>query len=123
VDQHIPAPFPLGTAALEDNRTWIPINDTLTGELAEIRRFDEFRAYHDSGSYKEEQTTSDSRLIGRSVWNTRWLLIIPGATLLGNPTEGLETFIYGQRKPDGTRDGNGITDIKIYFDTYAHPGR
>ena len=29
------------------------------------------------------ETISDIRLIGRSVWNTRWLLIIPAGTLHG----------------------------------------
>ena len=54
--------------------------------------------------------SADSRLIGRSVWNTRWLLIIPGGTLQADPNEGLRLFI------------NGVSDIQIFFKTYAYSG-
>ena len=33
------------------------------------------------------------RLIGRSVWNSKWKLVIPGYTLLNDPEEGLDRFI------------------------------
>ena len=75
----------------------------------EIRRFSSFRAYHDAG-FDSTQTTSNSRLIGRSVWNTEWMLIIPGGTFLSNPDQGLDTFI------------NSVSDIKIFFQTYAYSG-
>jgi hypothetical protein len=125
VDQVLPVPFLIGAADLDDNRDWIPVNDTLDSEFTAIRRFSRFRAYHDSGNFNVNETTSDSRLIGRSVWNTRWLLIIPGETFLSDPHEGLETFIHGQPVAggSGTRDGNGITDIKIFFQTYAYQGQ
>jgi hypothetical protein len=55
-------------------------------------------------------TVFDSRLTGRSVWNTRWLLIIPGRTLRADADAGLETFI------------DNITDIKLYFQTYGISG-
>ena len=56
----------------------------------------------------------DSRLIGRSVWNNEWILIIPGETLKG-PTladklAGLETFL------------NTVSDVKLFFQTYSYPG-
>ena len=41
-----------------------------------MRKFSDFRAYPDSGGFSTSEATQDSRLIGRSVWNTRWLLII-----------------------------------------------
>ena len=66
--------------------------------------------------------TSDSRLIGRSVWNTRWLLVIPGGTMLFDPEEGLETFINGEPLAGGDRDGNGVEDITFFFQTYAYSG-
>ena len=53
---------------------------------------------------------SDSRLIGRSVWNTRWLLIIPAGTLHSDRQRALDTFI------------NGVSDIKVFFQTYAYSG-
>ena len=41
---------------------------------------------------------TNCRLVGRSVWNTKWLLIIPGGTLLSDPNQGLDTLIDGMRR-------------------------
>jgi hypothetical protein len=120
MDQLLPVPFPLSGDALGDPN-WIPINDTLVGDLGEIRRFARFRAYHDSGTFEPTETINDSRLIGRSVWNTRWLLIIPAGSLHRDRNDGLERFINGTLV-NGERDGNGISDIKIFFQTYAYSG-
>jgi hypothetical protein len=120
VDQLLPVPFPLSGNSLSDP-AWIPINDTLVGDLGEIRKFARFRAYHDSGTFEPSETINDSRLIGRSVWNTRWLLIIPAGSLHSDRTEGLERFINGALV-NGQRDGNGVSDIKIFFQTYAYSG-
>jgi hypothetical protein len=109
VDQRLPIPFPIGFTAL-DNPAWIPMNDSLSGSFGEIRRFSSFRAYHDSGFFDPNQTTTDSRLVGRSVWNTEWMLIIPGGTFLADPSQGLDTFI------------SSVGDIKIFFQTYAYSG-
>lgn len=121
LDQALPVPFPLSAGDLE-NRSWIPMNDTLNEDFAAIRRVGRFRAFHDSGSFNAAETISDSRLVGRSVWNTRWLLIIPAGTLHTDRNEGIQRFIHGALRPDGTRDGNGISDIKVFFQTYAYSG-
>ncbi len=122
VDQILPVPFPIGEQALQEP-AWTPIEDMLSGPFGEIRRFSSFRAYHYAEPFDDSQIVSDSRLIGRSVWNTRWLLIIPGGTLLFDPEAGIDTFVDGQLIP-GTdeRDGNGVSDIKIFFQTYAYSG-
>ena len=109
VDQALPVPFPIGANSLADP-AWIPANDSLGGSFADIRRFSSFRAYHDSGAFNPGEVTSDSRLIGRSVWNTEWLLIIPGQTFLANPTTGLDVFL------------NSVSDIKLFFQTYSYSG-
>ena len=114
VDQLVPVPFDLGGDDLQDP-DWTP-QDTLSGGFTEIRRFGSFRAYdHDPAGPIGDQTTSDSRLIARSVWNTRWLLIIPGGTLLFDPAEGIDTFIGDDTTP-------GVSDILIFFKTYAYQG-
>ena len=95
VDQAIPAPFPIGANDLDDP-TWIPVNDSLAESFAQIRRFSSFRAYHDNGVYDDTETTKSSRLVGRSVWNTDWVLIIPGGTLLNNPEQGLEQLVRAE---------------------------
>ncbi len=121
LDQVIPAPFTgIGNSELND-RSWIPSVDNLTSSFADIRRFSSLRAYHDNGNFNPNEVNRDSRLIGRSVWNTRWLLIIPAGTLHSNRAEGLERFIDGQLFGN-RRNGNGISDIKIFFETYAFPG-
>jgi hypothetical protein len=121
LDQALPVPFPLNSASFS-SRSWIPINDSLSEDFAEIRRFGRFRAFHDSGSFNPAETVTDTRLIGRSVWNTRWLLIIPAGTLHTDRNEGVQRFINGGLRTDGTRDGNGVSDIKIFFQTYAYSG-
>ena len=124
VDQVLPVPFPIGELDLQDP-DWIPRNDSVGGSFAEIRRYSTFRAHHDAGFYNSEETTTDSRLIGRSVWNRKWLLIIPGANLLNDPDEGLDFFIDGVPGQDLDGDGiddGGVSDIKLFFRTYAYWG-
>src|SRR5690606_6787077 len=122
VDQAIPTPFPIGSQDLDDFG-FHPIADTLDGATTDLRRYGRFRAYHLSEPFDDSQVTADSRLIGRSVWNRRWLLIIPGGTFLNDPVEGLDTFIQGRRIPGSTaRDGHGVSDIRIFFTTYAYTG-
>lgn len=128
VDQKIPVPLPVSQSNLRDP-SWIPLRDSLNGTIAEIRRYSSFRAYHNAG-FSQDEMSFDSRLVGRSVWNTRWMLIIPGGTFLSDQTEGLDTFIHGLKSATGTatdsrgqlRDGRGVSDIKISFQTYAISG-
>lgn len=114
-DQLIPVPFDIGGDDLEDP-DWTPLTDMLSGGFNEVRRFGSFRAYdYDPNGTFDSQTTADSRLIARSVWNTRWLLIIPGGTLLADPQQGIDTLI-------GTPTEPGVSDILIFFKTYAYSG-
>jgi hypothetical protein len=109
IDQALPVPFQLGASVVR-SADYVPQLNSLGGSFADIRRFASFRAYHDAGDFDPSQVTSDSRLIGRSVWNTDWLLIIPGATFLNDPDVGLDTFL------------NSVSDIKLYFQTYSYSG-
>lgn len=122
VDQAIPIPFPVGQQDL-DRFDWLPIVDNISGSPTEIRRYGRFPAYHFTEPFDDSQVIADSRLVGRSVWNRRWLLIIPGGTFLADPENGLETFINGQLIPGSDdRDGQGVDDILIFFKTYAYTG-
>ena len=109
LDQVVPVPFPIGASDVDDP-AWIPINDSLAESFAQIRRYSSFRAYHDSGVYDDTQSVKDTRLVGRSVWNTDWVLIIPGGTLLNNPEQGLEQFI------------ESVSDILISLQSYSYSG-
>ncbi len=116
LDQAMPLPFNIGGSDIDDP-DWLPIIHSLAEPIATERRFSAMRAYHDRGQFDADETISNSRLIGRSVWNTKWLLIIPGRLLLSDPDAALDRFIYG---PDS--DGKGIKDIKINFQTYSIQG-
>ena len=109
-DQAIPVPFQLG-ATTEAAANYIPMNNSLSGTLNQIRQFSSFLGYTDqSPEIDPSQVTTDSRQIGRSVWNSQWILIIPGGTLLNDPNAGLQDFI------------NTVSDIKIFFQTYSYSG-
>jgi len=110
VDQFIPIPIPALTASL-DQSSYVPLLDSLNGRIGSPRRFPSFRAYHDGGSaINMDELIFNTRIVGRSVWNTEWLLIIPGLTLNADPEEGLDRFI------------NQVTDIKLVFQTYSYNG-
>ena len=120
LDQILPEPFPIGGASLNDP-DWIPITDPPMNTFAAVRRYPSFRAYHDSGNFNVSEVHRNSSLIGRSVWNTKWLLIIPAGSFLWDRDEGLNRFIDGMLIGN-QRDGNGISDILLFFETYAYPG-
>jgi len=109
VDQKIPIPLPVRGSDL-NNPDWIPSLDSLDGSMISIRKFSSFRAYHDAGYFDANQMNYESRQIGRSVWNTAWMLIIPGGTFHYDQELGLKLFI------------ENVTDIKLFFQTYAISG-
>ncbi|MBR6023249.1 MAG: LamG domain-containing protein [Kiritimatiellae bacterium] len=108
-DQALPLPF--GTGGSSDAASSASVR----------RRHSAFRAHHDNGSFRDDELCSNARLVGRSVWNSQWVLIIPGRSLLADPEEGIERFIYGGKK-DGKPDGAGVEDILLYFKTYSYGG-
>jgi hypothetical protein len=123
LDQFLPAPLSItsGLSAFPDPG-WIPIAEMDSPEsFLSIRRYAQMRAYHDgglNGTPTNAELEAYRRLIGRSVWNTRWLLIILGGDLLGsNPDLGINRFINGYYG-----DGEGITDILLDYSTYSYPG-
>src|SRR5699024_6963088 len=87
IDQAIPIPFPISSQELGEF-DWLPIRDTVAESPVKTRRFGRIPAHHFSEPFDPSQVISDSRLIGRSVWNRRWLMIIPGGTFLSDPVEG-----------------------------------
>jgi hypothetical protein len=109
IDQVLPLPSSIGDSDLESSE-WIPSINTVNDTFFKIRRNAGFLALHDGGTNWNNNLIRDSRLIGRSVWNTRWLLIIPGASLNFDPDKGLDDFI------------NTISDIKFIFETYSYAG-
>jgi hypothetical protein len=110
VDQQVPVPLPSTIASLDESR-FTPLLDSLNGRIGSPRRFSSFRAYHNAEADVDfDELVFDSRLVGRSVWNTEWMLIIPGLTLNSDPDDGLDRFI------------DQVTDIKLIFQTYGFSG-
>ncbi|MEY4384985.1 MAG: hypothetical protein RLY20_268, partial [Verrucomicrobiota bacterium] len=119
VSQRLPVPYILNPESL-GNYTYQLTMDGLDGSYAERIRFGDSRAFiSDYGLSGTNDMTlspltpgwnSSSRLYGRSAWNTRWLLIIPGATLNADKEAGLKRFI------------DTVTDIKLYLETYSNQG-
>jgi subtilisin-like proprotein convertase family protein/threonine dehydrogenase-like Zn-dependent dehydrogenase len=109
VEQLLPLPHVLNPADAS-NATWIPRIDGLAGQMYEVRSHARFRAYPYTEDFDPSEMVTDTRLIGRSVWNTEWLLVIPASALLADPQIGLDRFI------------EDVTDIYINFDTYSYAG-
>ena len=104
VDQVLPLPYKIGSTQLDD-AFWISSFSGLDGtsdSVATIRRHSTLRAGGDD--------FKSTRLVGRSVWNDRWILVIPASTLNRNRERALETFI------------NGVKDIKIGIKAYSRQG-
>ncbi len=122
LDQALPIPYPLSNESWM-HADWHVNTDVLGGDFFTRRRFASLRAYHDDG-FDVSQMSANSRLIGRSVWNTRWLLVIPGGTLLADAERGLKQFINGRELAPGcgTYDGEGVKDIRLFFQTYSYSG-
>lgn len=106
VDQAIPTPFPAVSSQL-DRSGYIPLIDSLNGRLGTQRRFSDLRAY---ASSEDGDPITNTRLFGRSIWNTQWMLIIPGATLNADPETGLDRFV------------DQVGDILFNFETYSQSG-
>ena len=126
-DQVVPAPYAIGSTHLND-ATWVP--SMLDGDYAgadsaaKIRRHPSFRAYFDpDGAEPDDSKLDATRLIGRSVWNTRWLLVIPAGGMNADRDKALSVFINGSdENRDGVRDLKPVSDIRIGFKTYSNSG-
>ncbi|MHB9006230.1 MAG: hypothetical protein ACYDC1_04810 [Limisphaerales bacterium] len=118
-DVTIPLPFNLGDSGFSTRPLW-QSGDSLTEPLFSLRKHQAFRPvsssalftgniYGPAGQLAHSQYTN-RRLIGRSVWNSQWKLVIPGYALLHDPNEGLQRFLQT------------VTDVKLHFVTYSYAG-
>ncbi|MES2474664.1 MAG: choice-of-anchor D domain-containing protein [Verrucomicrobiota bacterium] len=111
-EQRIPTPFVINPGNIA-SPGFIPTLSGVDGGYGEARRHGDFRMYHDNGDpdADDSELILNSRLIGRSVWNSEWMLVIPGAGLHADPITGL------------TKLSDAVADIKLYFQTYSHSGQ
>ncbi len=118
-DVAIPMPFNVGGSDFSNKNLW-QASDSLSEPMYTVRKHQSFRPvsnpalfspslYGSSGSLLRSQFTNN-RLVGRSVWNSKWKLVIPGRNLLNNPNEGIDRFVQTVR------------DIQLHFVTYSYSG-
>ncbi|MFZ4768041.1 MAG: hypothetical protein ACOYMN_24090, partial [Roseimicrobium sp.] len=106
-DQAIPLPFDIGGSFSSTN---VITSGSSLSEAFTIRKHQAFRAVPDGTVFSSAPGFTNARLIGRSVWNSRWKIVIPGKTLLGNPQNGMKIF------------EDTVKDILIHFETYSYSG-
>jgi len=113
-DVTIPLPFNLGESQFSDTGLW-QSSDLLSEDFFSIRKHQAFRAVDSELAFDHlgqlvPTGYTNSRLIGRSVWNNKWKLVIPGYSLLADPDEGMSRFI------------DTVKDVKLHFVTYSYSG-
>ena len=111
-DQALPLPFNLGATAFNSNQ-FFNANGTLSEQPWIIRKHPAFRPVTDGSVFIAGDIPlafTNSRLIGRSVWNGNWKIVIPAYTLLNNEQDGLNRFV------------KSVKDIKLFFRTYSNAG-
>ena len=115
-DLAVPMPFNISASDFSATSFYTSAN-SLTEPLFRVRKHQAFRPVSTTsvfntsifGLFQPSQYTN-KRLIGRSVWNSQWKLVIPGKNLLADPNQGLSRFI------------ESVKDIKLYFVTYSYSG-
>lgn len=119
-DIAIPLPFNIGGSQFSSANLW-QSSDSLSEPPFTIRKHQPFRPVSSAnvfgtlvvywtGGELERTQYNNTRLLGRSIWNSKWKLIIPGRTLLNDPNDGLDRFI------------RSVKDVKLNFSTYSYSG-
>ena len=118
-DVAVPLPFNVSAASFASHPFYNSAS-SLSEPLFAVRAHQAFRPvsnpsvfntgiYGAGGSLQPTEYTN-KRLIGRSIWNSKWKLVIPGYNLLDDPNQGLDRFIQS------------VKDVKLYFITYSYAG-
>ena len=111
VPQRLPIPFPINTTELRDF-AFNPAVDSLNGRFAELARAGDFRAYPTAGGalLSNDSAYADPQLFSRSVWNTRWLLFVPAASLGSDQNAAMQRFM------------ETVKDIQLQLTTFSSYG-
>jgi hypothetical protein len=110
-DQALPLPYNLGASAF-NTTNFFDANGTLSEQPWILRKHQPFRPVSDPSLFYSSIPTefTNTRLIGRSVWNTQWKIVIPAYSLLSDEQEGLNRFVAS------------VKDIKLFLRTYSNSG-
>ena len=108
-DQAIPLPFNIGNSDYSSNAAWTSA-DSLSEPAFAIRKHQAFRAVPTGTNFPSDPGFTNARLIGRSVWNSEWKIVIPGNTLLNDPAKGAQIFL------------STVKDIRLHLESYSYSG-
>ncbi len=110
-DQAIPLPKNLGANRFSSLSFFTP-GGSLNESMWIPRKHAAFRAVDDPAYFYSSVPAefTNSRLIGRSVWNSQWKLVIPAYSLLNSEQAALDRFTQS------------VTDIKLFLRTYSNSG-
>jgi hypothetical protein len=110
-DQALPLPYNLGANDFNSSQ-FFSANGTLSETPWIIRKHQAFRAVSDASYFYSRipEEFTNRRLVGRSVWNNRWKIVIRGYTLQLDAQDGLNRFAAS------------VKDIQLYLRTYSHSG-
>lgn len=110
-DQALPLPYNLGGNDFNSTQ-FFNANGTLSEQPWILRKHQAFRMVADATSFYSTMPAefTNSRLIGRSVWNGQWKIVIPAYTLLNNEQDGLNRFAAS------------VKDIQLFLRTYSNSG-
>ena len=108
-DQAIPLPFNISGSDYSTQPAWVSAA-SLSEQPFMLRKHQAFRAVPDGTVFSSSPGFANARLIGRSVWNSQWKIVIPGNTLLNDPKKGIQIFL------------DTVTDIKLHFESYSYSG-
>jgi len=110
-DQALPLPYNLGASAF-NTTNFFDANGTLSEQPWILRKHQAFRPVSDPAFFYSLIPTefTNTRLVGRSVWNGRWKIVIPAYTLLENEQDALNRFVAS------------VKDIQLFLRTYSNAG-
>jgi hypothetical protein len=110
-DQALPLPYNLGATAFNSG-TFFNAFGTLTEKPWILRAHAAFRPVDNPAYFYGlvPREFTNTRLIGRSAWNTRWKLVIPAHTLHSNSQTAMDRFV------------GSVQDIELFLRTYSHSG-
>ena len=110
-DQALPLPYNLGANDFNETQ-FFNANGTLNERPWILRKHPAFRAVSNANFFYSNVPAefTNSRLIGRSVWNGQWKIVIPAYSLLYDEQTALNRFTAT------------VKDIQLFLRTYSHSG-
>jgi hypothetical protein len=110
-DQALPLPFNIGRSDFSSG-AFFQTTDALMENPFIIRKHQAFRAVDTPAFFYSivPEDFRNARLIGRSVWNSEWKLVIPAYQLFNDEEQAVERFLAT------------VEDIVLHLKTYSYSG-